>query len=63
MYAIRSYYGETTAVSRVMQVMGAFAAPKDRILVVTAIGSTPERVIEVVVPQAPLRADLRNNFV
>jgi signal transduction histidine kinase len=57
-----SYYQvdmrETTAVSRVMQVMGAFAAPHDRILVVTAIGSTPERVIEVVVPQAPLRHDL-----
>ncbi|KCZ47004.1 MULTISPECIES: HAMP domain-containing sensor histidine kinase [unclassified Hyphomonas] len=49
---------ETTAVSRVMQVMGAFAASKDRILVITAVGSTPERVIEVVVPQAPLREDL-----
>ncbi|WP_375210033.1 sensor histidine kinase [Hyphomonas jannaschiana] len=57
-----SYYQldlrETTPVSRVMQVMGAFAAPKDRILVITAIGSTPDRIIEVVVPQAPLRKDL-----
>ena len=48
----------TTMVSRVMNVLGAFAAPKDRILVVTAEGSTPDRIIEVVVPQAPLRTDL-----
>lgn len=49
---------ETSMVSRVMNVLGAFAAPRDRILVVTAVGSTPDRIIEVVVPQAPLRADL-----
>ena len=57
-----SYYPvdmlNTTMVGRVMNVLGAFAAPKDRILVVTAEGSTPDRVIEVVVPQAPLREDL-----
>ena len=48
----------TMAMSRVLNVLGAFAAPKDRILVITAEGSTPDRIIEVVVPQAPLREDL-----
>lgn len=49
---------QTSMVSRTLNVMGAFAAPKDRILVVTAEGSAPGRIIEIVVPQAPLRADL-----
>ena len=57
-----SYYPldmmETTMTSRVRNVVGAFLAPKDRILVITAEGSAPGRVIEVVVPQAPLKMDL-----
>jgi signal transduction histidine kinase len=57
-----SYYPldmmETTMTSRVRNVVGAFLAPKDRILVITAEGSAPGRVIEVVVPQAPLKTDL-----
>lgn len=57
-----SYYPldmmETTMTSRVRNVVGAFLAPKDRILVITADGSAPGRVIEVVVPQAPLKTDL-----
>lgn len=57
-----SYYPldmmETTMTSRVRNVAGAFFAPKDRILVITAEGSAPGRVIEVVVPQAPLKMDL-----
>jgi len=57
-----SYYPldmmETTMTSRVRNVIGAFLAPKDRILVITAEGSAPGRVIEVVVPQAPLKTDL-----
>ena len=48
----------TTMVSRVLNVLGAFAAPKDRILVITAEGSTQDRIIEIVVPHAPLKADL-----
>ena len=48
----------TTALSRVISVMGAFFTPDDRILVITADGSAEGRVIEVVVPQAPLKADL-----
>jgi signal transduction histidine kinase len=57
-----SYYPldmmETTMTSRVRNVVGAFLAPKYRILVITAEGSAPGRVIEVVVPQAPLKMDL-----
>ena len=49
---------DTSALSRVLDVIGAFFAPDDRILVVTAIGSEPDRVIEVVVPQAPMKAGL-----
>lgn len=48
----------TTVFSRVVNVLGTFLAPNDRILVVTAEGSAPGRVIEVVMPQAPLKADL-----
>jgi hypothetical protein len=57
-----SYYPldmmQTTMTSRVRNVIGAFLAPKDRILVITAEGSAPGRIIEVVVPQAPLKTDL-----
>ncbi|RAN34200.1 sensor histidine kinase [Hyphomonas pacifica] len=49
---------DTTPLSRVLDVMGAFFAPDDRILVVTAVGSEPDRVIEVVVPQAPMKTAL-----
>lgn len=49
---------DTTPLSRVLDVMGAFFAPNDRILVVTAVGSEPDRVIEVVVPQAPMKTAL-----
>ena len=48
----------TSMMSRVADVLGAFFAADDRILVITADGSEPGRVIEVVVPQAPMKKDL-----
>lgn len=48
----------TTMMSRVSDVLGAFFAPGDRILVITADGSAEGRVIEVVVPQKPLKDGL-----
>ncbi|MCA8899963.1 MAG: HAMP domain-containing histidine kinase [Hyphomonas sp.] len=48
----------TTMMSRVSDVFGAFFAPDDRILVINDKGSRDNRVIEVVVPQAPLKSDL-----
>lgn len=48
----------STGPGRALATLASFAAPDDRILVVSAEGSTPERVIEVVVPQAPLKATL-----
>jgi len=47
---------ESTMVSRSFSAMGAFFAPDDRVLVILADGSAPGRVIEIVVPQAPLKA-------
>ena len=49
---------ETSVASRVANTFGAFFAPDDRILVVTAEGTEPGRVIEVLLPQAPMKADL-----
>ncbi|MEZ5999063.1 MAG: HAMP domain-containing sensor histidine kinase [Hyphomonas sp.] len=48
----------TSAMRRIGDVFGAFFAPADRILIVTAEGSTPERTIEVVLPHAPLKQGL-----
>ncbi|MCB9962046.1 MAG: HAMP domain-containing histidine kinase [Hyphomonas sp.] len=48
----------TTMTSRVANVFGAFFAPKDRILVISTEGTAEGRIMEVVVPQAPLKADL-----
>ena len=49
----------TTALQRSLDALGAFYAPEDRILMISDIGSAENRVIEVVVPQAPLRAEIR----
>ncbi len=49
---------ESTGINRTLATLGAFVAPADRVLVVSAEGSTPERVIEIVVPHAPLKASL-----
>ncbi|MEM9939105.1 MAG: HAMP domain-containing sensor histidine kinase [Pseudomonadota bacterium] len=38
--------------------MGTFFAPERRLLVIRAPGSAPGRVLEVVVPEAPLRAEM-----
>lgn len=38
--------------------MGTFFAPEGRLLVIRAPGSAPGRVLEVVVPEAPLRAEM-----
>lgn len=46
----------STMVSRSFAAMGSFFAPDDRILVILADGSAPGRVMEIVVPQAPLKA-------
>ena len=46
----------TTMMGRSFAAMGAFFAPSDRILVIQADGSAPGRVLEIVVPQAPLKA-------
>lgn len=48
----------TTGPGRGLSALSAFFAPADRILVISAEGSTPDRVIEVVVPQAPMKASL-----
>lgn len=48
----------STAASRVRNAVGAFFAPDDRILVISADGSAEGRVIEVVVPHAPLKQAL-----
>ncbi len=50
---------ETSPVSRVMDVFGAFLAPDDRVLVVTAPGSQDDRVIEVILPQKPMKQQLQ----
>ncbi|MEZ5945499.1 sensor histidine kinase [Hyphomonas sp.] len=47
-----------TPMNRISDMFGAFFAPADRILIVTAEGSSPERTIEVVLPQAPLKKGL-----
>lgn len=47
-----------TPPGRWMSALSAFGAPDDRVLVITAIGSADGRVIEVVVPQAPLKEAL-----
>ncbi len=49
---------KTTGLSRARDALGAFVAPADRILVVYAEGSAPGRTLEVVIPQAPMKADL-----
>tara|TARA_R110000787_G_scaffold4726_24_gene18002 strand:+ start:7322 stop:8752 length:1431 start_codon:yes stop_codon:yes gene_type:complete len=46
----------STMVGRSFSAMGAFFAPDDRVLVILADGSAPGRVIEIVVPQAPMKA-------
>jgi len=46
----------TTMMGRSFAAMGAFVAPDNRILVIQADGSAPGRVLEIVVPQAPLKA-------
>jgi signal transduction histidine kinase len=46
----------STMVGRSFAAMGAFFTPKDRILVILADGSAPGRVLEIVVPQAPMKA-------
>ncbi len=49
---------DATPPGRWMSALSAFGAPDDRVLVITAIGSADGRVIEVVVPQAPLKKAL-----
>lgn len=49
---------ETSSISRVANTLGAFLAPDDRILVVTAEGSAEGRVLEVLLPHAPMKAEL-----
>lgn len=46
----------STMVSRSFSAIGAFFAPDNRVLVILADGSAPGRVIEIVVPQAPMKA-------
>ena len=46
----------TSAMGRVYSAMGEFSAPAGEVLIVIAEGSAEGRVIEVVVPQAPLKA-------
>lgn len=48
----------STMMDRSMAVFREFSAPKGEILIVSAEGAAPDRVIEVVVPQAPLKATL-----
>ena len=50
---------ETTAMGRGGEAIGALFAPDDRILVLTAQGANPNRIIEVIVPQAPMKRDLQ----
>ena len=49
----------STMASRSFAAMGSFFAPDDRILVIHAEGSAPGRVMEIVVPQAPLKAAMQ----
>ena len=49
---------ESTALNRSIDALGAFGAPEDRVLVVLAKGSMDGRIIEIVVPQAPLKAEM-----
>ena len=49
---------ETTSMNRVANTFGAFFAPDDRILVVTAQGVEDDRVIEVLMPHAPMKSAL-----
>lgn len=48
----------STMVGRSMAALSEFVAPADEILIVTAEGADESRVIEFVVPQAPLKAAL-----
>ena len=50
---------ETTAMGRSGEAMGAFFAPDDRILIITAEGASADRIIEVVVPHRPLKQALQ----
>lgn len=45
----------STALDRSLSAIGAFFAPDDRILIVYDEGSAPDRIIEVVMPHAPLK--------
>ncbi|MDJ0922403.1 MAG: HAMP domain-containing sensor histidine kinase [Henriciella sp.] len=49
---------EMQGMTRFNATMGTFFAPEDRLLVIRAPGSAPGRVLEVVVPEAPLRAEM-----
>ncbi|WP_290953957.1 HAMP domain-containing sensor histidine kinase [Hyphomonas sp.] len=46
---------EATSTNRVANTFGAFFAPDDRVLVVTAQGVNEDRVIEVLMPHAPMK--------
>lgn len=46
---------DTGAMSRIFAGLGEYAAPRGEVLIVIAEGSAEGRVIEVVVPQAPLK--------
>ncbi|KCZ92090.1 sensor histidine kinase [Hyphomonas johnsonii] len=48
----------SNSVSRSAATLGAFFAPDDRVLVIFADGSALGRVLEIVVPQAPMKAAL-----
>lgn len=50
----------TTMVSRSLDAMSEYFAPRDEILILTADGSGEGRVIEVVLPQAPLKTAMVN---
>ena len=51
---------EAGPIDRVANMFGAFFAPDDRILVVTAKGTEEDRIIEVLLPQAPMKAELQS---
>lgn len=52
----------SSALSRSRDTLGSFFAPAQRILVIRDDGSTPARQIEIVVPQAPLKAHMQAFF-
>jgi hypothetical protein len=55
---VRADLVKTTALTRTGGVLATFFAPDGRLLLIEAMGSTPKSKLEVLVPEAPLKAEM-----